>query len=120
MDRVYCLALCADGRWLLLNRQYKPFGTDITEWVDYDTCPGTRVRLTDEQVEQLTSLGHPPAYIGGHFKVWLYRDSTSSRSPEQQMAATVREVVLWGLSDLQAAMAADGCAGTTEIVGGWE
>lgn len=35
----YCLQKTGDGRWLLLNRNYKPLGTTNKEWVDYDTHP---------------------------------------------------------------------------------
>jgi hypothetical protein len=77
IERLYCLVQCADGRWLVLNRQYKPLNTGITRWVDYDTCAGIRITLTDRQVATLTSDGHPPAHRWGYRKVWLYRDETS-------------------------------------------
>lgn len=94
-EHVYCLTLCADGRWLLLNRQYKPFGTGITEWVDYDTSPGIRVRLTAMQLARLTSLGHEPARRWGSVKMWLYKEATSpDRSRALQIAHAVRSAVL--------------------------
>ncbi|WP_153065841.1 hypothetical protein [Xanthomonas campestris] len=36
----YCLQKTKDGKWLALNRDYKPLGTvGKDEWVDYDTHP---------------------------------------------------------------------------------
>lgn len=40
----YCLHKSSDGRWLVLNRNYKPLGTLSQEWVDYDTHPA-RLKL---------------------------------------------------------------------------
>ena len=31
----YCLERLADGRYVLLNRSYKPVGMTTTDWVDY-------------------------------------------------------------------------------------
>jgi hypothetical protein len=35
----YCLQKTSDGRWLVLNRNYKPLGVTSKEWVDYDGHP---------------------------------------------------------------------------------
>lgn len=35
----YCLQRLSDGRYILLNRRYKPLGTHAGEWVDYDKHP---------------------------------------------------------------------------------
>lgn len=35
----YCLQKTRDGKWLVLNRNYKPLGTTSKEWVDYDNHP---------------------------------------------------------------------------------
>ena len=35
----YCLQRLKDGRYIVLNRQYKPLGTFSGEWVDYETHP---------------------------------------------------------------------------------
>jgi len=40
----YCLQRTSDGRWLVLNRNYKPLGTMSKEWVDYDAHPA-RLKL---------------------------------------------------------------------------
>lgn len=36
----YLIQQTSDGKWLALNRKYKPLGTTSDEWVDYDTHPG--------------------------------------------------------------------------------
>jgi hypothetical protein len=69
----YCLERCADGRYLLLNRRYKPVGSASDEWVDYDTCHGIRVRLTRAQLRKL----------GG---VYLYNDATNPARREHRAA----------------------------------
>lgn len=35
----YCLQQTKDGKWLVLNRNYKPLGTVSKEFVDYDSHP---------------------------------------------------------------------------------
>ena len=35
----YCLKKQADGRYVVLNREYKPIGFQTREWVDYEKYP---------------------------------------------------------------------------------
>ena len=35
----YCLRRLADGRYIVLNRDYKPVGLHTTDWVDYENHP---------------------------------------------------------------------------------
>lgn len=35
----YCLIRQADGRYVVVNRRYKPLGYITSEWVDYDDKP---------------------------------------------------------------------------------
>ncbi|WP_455553955.1 hypothetical protein [Comamonas kerstersii] len=36
----YCLERLSDGRYLALNRNYKPVGWQGNDWIDYETSPG--------------------------------------------------------------------------------
>ena len=52
----YCIQKTSDGKWLLLNRNYKPLGTVGKEiWVDYDSHPD-RVALDHRSVAALKKL----------------------------------------------------------------
>jgi hypothetical protein len=103
-ERIYCLALCAEWGtvlgphgdmrcWLLLNRQYRPFGTGITHWVDYATCLGTRVWLTESQVERLTCESGD---CWGYLKAWLYTDATRPEKSKAHRVAYEARVALLG------------------------
>lgn len=35
----YCIQQLGDGRYIVLNRRYKPLGSFTTSWVDYETDP---------------------------------------------------------------------------------
>jgi hypothetical protein len=35
----YCVQRLKDGRYIILNRRYKPLGMEDTAWVDYDSHP---------------------------------------------------------------------------------
>jgi hypothetical protein len=76
-ERVYCVVCCTDGRWLLLNRQYKPFGQGWPRerWADYATCPGLRLWLTDKHLRAIDDGCTP--YRPGDRMVWLYSDRTN-------------------------------------------
>lgn len=37
----YCLQQLADGRWIVLNRLYKPLGVASRDWVVYEDHPST-------------------------------------------------------------------------------
>jgi hypothetical protein len=75
-DLVYCLQLCRDGRWLLLDRRYKPHGGDVPRdaWADYETCAGRRRHLSELQLRSVSHGCQP--YRRGDRQVWLYSDAT--------------------------------------------
>ena len=92
MERLYGFVRCADGRWLALNRTYKPFGVQFPrgQWADYETCPGVRLWLTDRQIRRLDGGGQP--YQPGDHLFWLYFDGTSPDRGGANLAAYRRRV----------------------------
>lgn len=65
----YCLQRIADGRWIALNRQYKPIGMASTDWIDYEAVDAPRLKPTAAQLRALSANGE----INGD-QVWLYND----------------------------------------------
>ncbi len=51
----YCLKRLADGRYIVLNRQYKPLGVRSSEHVVYEDHPTAgRIEITPEQAVGLS------------------------------------------------------------------
>lgn len=96
MERVYCLTLCADERWLLLNRHYKPWmaWASWRAWADYDTYLGTRVDLTEAQIRILANGCTP--YTPDDRKFWLYSDATRPEKGGTNLAAYEARLALLG------------------------
>jgi hypothetical protein len=97
VERQYCLVLGADGRWLVLARNYKPFGEGHTrtDWVDYETCPGIRLTLNDAQIRR-ASHGCQP-YRSGDPMFWLYSDVTQPGRSRALLAAYRQRLAALGL-----------------------
>lgn len=56
----YCLQKMEDGRYIALNRRYKPLGMDAAEWLTYEAIPHLqRLRISEAQAAQLDHRGAP-------------------------------------------------------------
>jgi hypothetical protein len=69
----YCLERQEDGRYVVLNRDYKPIGFKTRDWVKYEDYP-VRVkfkRLTKAMAAKLSADGKYDLD-----KIWLYKDGT--------------------------------------------
>lgn len=54
----YCLEQQPDGRWIVLNRNYKPLGVFGSEWVKYEDHPSlTPIALAPEVMAALCAPG---------------------------------------------------------------
>ncbi len=54
----YCIQQIADGRYVVLNRNYKPLGFRTRDWVDYGDY-AVPLRITAKQAEKLSYEGSP-------------------------------------------------------------
>lgn len=51
----YCIVHLEDGRFIVLNRNYKPLGVQTEEWVDYDQHPSAiRLAITPAVASKLS------------------------------------------------------------------
>ena len=66
----YCLRRLGDGRYIFLNRGYKPVGNNIKDWIEYENDPGAvHLELTPSQIKQLSVDGKPDSS-----EIYLYND----------------------------------------------
>ncbi len=81
----YCLRKLSDGRWLLLNRQYKPVGFTSNEHVDYEALPvSAAIRfsapLRAATIQKLSIHGEISKGPEGTEFIFLYDDKRSPRT----------------------------------------
>ena len=84
----YVIDRLEDGRYVVLNREYKPIGFQTSSWIDYETYPiavrftrmtkATARRLSFEGSEDLNSIalyndGCVPTASAAHMKAYLKR-----------------------------------------------
>ncbi len=84
----YCLQKLADGRFIVLNRRYKPLGVSSREHVDYDAHPSAChiSGLTGAVAAKLSWDGSADTAA-----IWLYRDGLlPTASPENWAAYCAR------------------------------
>jgi hypothetical protein len=75
----YVLVVNPEGRFLVLNRYYKPLGFTTAEvgWFDYRDVPA--IPLPINAVRQVSVNNAPDPCTSGHHCYWLYDDATSPR-----------------------------------------
>lgn len=80
----YCLTRQQDGSYVLLNRNYKPIGFMVGEWVHYEDHPvGVRIKgITPKVAAELDIRGRDNIE-----RIYLYNDGNNpSRGPEYMRA----------------------------------
>lgn len=51
----YCIKRLKDGRYIVLNRDYKPLGIRTRDWVDYDSHPtAAKIKITAATARKLS------------------------------------------------------------------
>lgn len=90
----YCIQRLKDGRYIVLNRQYKPLGTFSGEWVDYDTHHSAcKLKITPAAAKKIAWNGSDNLDV-----IHLYNDGTvPTSSPEHLRAYFQRLSVLMHL-----------------------
>ena len=86
---IYCIQKLEDGRFVFLNRHYKPIGFYTSEHVDYDHYPiALNVDgLTNKVIEKLAWNGQ----MQGE-KIYLYNDATNPITSTQNMNAYLEKL----------------------------
>ena len=69
----YCLQRQSNGRWVVLNRRYKPIGFNTSDWINYGDHPvETNIAITSDVIEKLGGFDSPDKD-----RVYLYGDGTN-------------------------------------------
>lgn len=88
----YCLERLEDGRYILLNRNYKPVGYFGNEaWVRYEDFPGHcyRIKLPKKTIEALSHNGDSSSD-----NIYLYDDACPPLSSKESFTAYSRRLEL--------------------------
>ena len=90
----YCIQRLKDGRYIVLNRQYKPLGTFSGDWVDYDAHPSAcKLKVTKAAAVKISWQGSDNLDV-----IHLYNDGTiPTTSAEHHRAYCDRLKVLMHL-----------------------
>lgn len=91
----YCLQKLKDGRYIVLNRKYKPLGVRSSEWVVYEDHPSAAfMKITPATAKKLSWKGSDDLDV-----IHLYNDgSIPNESAEHLQAYAKRLKVLMDLS----------------------
>jgi hypothetical protein len=84
----YCLQRLENGKYVVLNRAYKPVGMVTEEWVDYEPH-GVKIKIGKNQARALS-------YNKSEEKerVYLYDDATNPNRSKATMDEYLRKVGL--------------------------
>jgi hypothetical protein len=90
----YCVDRQPDGRYVILNRNYKPLGFVVNEYVKYDEYPITHhIRITPKKAAKISYKGSEE--LG---RIYLYNDGCIPiRSKKNMDAYLERLAVLMSL-----------------------
>lgn len=90
----YCLHRLKDGRYIVLNRKYKPLGVRSSEWVIYEDHPSAAaMKITPAIAKNLSWNGSDDAEV-----IYLYSDGCiPNESVEHLQSYSMRLKVLMDL-----------------------
>lgn len=85
----YCIEKCADGSWVLLNRNYKPVGFNTSEFITYADYPvAMKIKgLSPSKLKKLSYKDEEPAD-----RVYLYNDGCIPTSSSAAMSEYIKKL----------------------------
>lgn len=92
----YCLQKQQDGRYVLLNRRYKPLGFYTAEFVNYDDFP-VALKIEGLSKQVIAKLDWRGEEKDG--RIYLYNDSCNPITSSENMTAYLERLAI--LSKLQ-------------------
>jgi hypothetical protein len=63
----------AKGRYIIVNRDYKPLGVPSDDWEDYEKYPHVHIALTDAQIKEVVHRDHTRGIFGDGSTPWQTR-----------------------------------------------
>lgn len=66
----YIHGVDAKGRYILVNRDYKPLGVPSSDWADYEQYPHMHVALTEAQIKAVVHPKHERGLFGDGSTPW--------------------------------------------------
>ena len=86
----YCLSRQNDGRYAVLNREYKPVGFFTREWVKYEKHPVlVKLKITKALAKKVSNEGED-----GVENIFLYNDATNPLRSKANMDAYLAKLAL--------------------------
>jgi len=85
----YCIEKCADGSWVLLNRNYKPVGFNTSNFINYADYP-VAMKLKGLGPSTLKKLSYKDEEPSD--RVYLYNDGCVPTSSSAAMNAYLKKL----------------------------
>lgn len=86
----YCIQRLQDGRYIILNRHYKPLGVQTDDWVEYETHPSAvAINITPARARALDWDGREDTEC-----VYLYNDGCIPTESDAHMTAYLRRLAV--------------------------
>ncbi|MEH6564625.1 MAG: hypothetical protein V7756_04790 [Halopseudomonas sp.] len=87
----YCLKRQEDGRYVLLNRNYKPVGFFTGEWIDYENYPiGVKLKgMTPAKAAELDHAGRDNVEA-----IFLYNDGCIPTDSSEHMQSYLQRLAI--------------------------
>lgn len=87
----YCIQRLKDGRYIVLNRRYKPLGVQTRVWVDYDTHPSAaRMKITKAKAVKMSWKGSDDLA-----EIHLYNDGCIPTGSTEHLTAYAKRLLVF-------------------------
>jgi len=83
----YCLQKLSSGKWVFLNRYYKPLGMSGCGFVNYENYAQKITGLGRATQEKLSHNGRISEPVPGDLSLWLYNDGCVPTQSASKMNA---------------------------------